>query len=58
MKVTNMEYRAITDAANRAATAARNAQRLSSAAANAFAEEAAIFEDVVRYMQDRAGSAS
>ena len=58
MKVTNMEYRAITDAAGRAAKAARNAQRLSTAAAGAFAEEAAIFEDIVKFMQNKADGAS
>ena len=49
--MSSMEYKAIVDACGRACKAAKNAQRLSSAAAGAFAEEAAIFEDVQRFMK-------
>ena len=45
-----MEYKSIIDACGRACKAAKNAQRLSTAAAGAFAEEAAIFEDVQQFM--------
>ena len=45
-----MEYKSIMDACGRAHKAAKNAQRLSSAAATAFAEEAAFLEDVERMM--------
>ena len=48
--VTGMEYKSIIDACGRACKAATNAQRLSAAAAGAFAEEAAIFEDVQQFM--------
>ena len=48
-----MEYKSIVDACGRASKAAKNAQRLSSAAAAAFAEEASIFEDVQRFMNQK-----
>ena len=52
-QLSSMEYKAIIDACGRACKAAKNAQRLSTAAAGAFAEEAAIFEDVQRYMTSK-----
>ena len=51
--MSSMEYKSIIDACGRACKAAKNAQRLSSAAAGAFAEEAAIFEDVQRFMKEK-----
>ena len=57
-RLTNMEYKSITDACVRASKAARNAQRLSAAAASAFAEEAAVFEDIAEYMKETKGHGS
>ena len=47
------EYKSIMDACGRASKAPKDAQRLSSAAAAAFAEEASIFEDVQRFMDQK-----
>jgi len=44
--VTNVEIREVVDSLGRCITSARHAQKLSSMAARAFEDEAAIFEEV------------
>ena len=58
VSLSSMEYKAIVDACGRACKAAKNAQRLSSAAAGAFAEEAAVLEDVQNYMKAKIDQAN
>jgi len=56
--MSTQEFKEVCDSLGRSSKAARNAQRLSSAAAQAFGEEALIFEDVKAFMEAKLTQAS